>query len=702
MFWKKEFLVFLVFVTSTKFATSQKVCKSKVCQLEAENMKSKIDDSVSPCDDFYQYACGNYNPDIPDDKSEANVFNVLQDLLDEQLNEGMSEESSDRDINPLRVVKNYYQACMDKETINKIGLKHVVEKMVYLGGWPVVKSHNWDESSWRYQKFVQTAELLGFPQNYLFGFGLIQDLKNDTRRILVLDQPGLGLSREFLIKGLNESLVQAYHSFQVDLAVLYGADKEDSEKDMKDVLDFEIAFAKITQSKEERRDVTKLYNLITVSELQMMSPCLHWLNYMNAFLPKDKQIDKSEVLMITSKQVFIDIHKLLTSTPQRTIANYVMWRIALSTSSLLSDDIRERRLQYTKKLTGVEKYKPRWKECVSWTSNYLSIASSALYVRKYFNEKSKHDALELVDRIKEEFRTTLKTIEWMDEKTRVAAIEKALKMTNFIGYPDELNDDKKLIEYYEDLEINNKEFFKSFLKLNRFSSKKDLVKFREIVNKTAWEDHAEVALVNAFYSPIENSIQFPAGILQGQMFSADRPKYMNYGSIGFVIGHEVTHGFDDQGSRFDGNGNLVDWWAKDTKNAYLEKAQCIVYQYGNYTEPTTNLKLNGVHTQGENIADNGGLLVSYKAYQNWIKENKQELALPDLELSPMQLFWMSAAQTWCSKTRPETMKLRIATDTHSPPLFRVNGVVSNTVEFLNDFKCPETSAMNRKNKCKVW
>ena len=173
----------------------------------------------------------------------------------------------------------------------------------------------------------------------------------------------------------------------------------------------------------------------------------------------------------------------------------------------MSDDIRERRLQYTRKLTGVEKYKPRWKECVSWTSNYISIASSALYVRKYFNKKSKHDALELVDPIKEEFRTTLKTIEWMDEKTRIAAIEKALKMTNFIGYPDELNDDQKLIEFYENLEINKKEFFKSFLKLNLFSTKKELLKFREPVNKTDWEDHAEVALVNAFYSPMENSIR---------------------------------------------------------------------------------------------------------------------------------------------------------------------------------------------------
>jgi predicted metalloendopeptidase len=189
------------------------------------------------------------------------------------------------------------------------------------------------------------------------------------------------------------------------------------------------------------------------------------------------------------------------------VANYQMWRIALATSSLLSDDIRARRLIYIKAVTGVEKYKPRWKECVSWTTSYLSIASSALYVRKNFNEKSKHDSLEVVNMIRDEFASTLKKTEWMDEKTRTKALEKAKKMINFIGYPDELKDDKKLNEYYHGLEINNQEFFKSYLKLNRFSTKKEMSKFRERVNKTDWEDHAEVALVNAFYSPSENSIR---------------------------------------------------------------------------------------------------------------------------------------------------------------------------------------------------
>lgn len=228
---------------------------------------------------------------------------------------------------------------------------------------------------------------------------------------------------------------------------------------------------------------------------------------MNAFIQKEKQIDKNEVIMITSKEVLMNIHKLLTSTPKRVIANYLMWRMALSTSSLLSDDIRQRRLEYTSVLTGVKKYKPRWKECVSWTSNYASIATSALYIRGHFDVKSKHDALELVDMIKEEFRATLKTTEWMDDKTKLSALEKAVKMTNFIGYPEELKDDKKLVEYYEGLEIDSKEFFKSYLKFNRFATKKEMSKFREPVNKTSWEDHADVALVNAFYSPSENSIR---------------------------------------------------------------------------------------------------------------------------------------------------------------------------------------------------
>jgi len=290
----------------------------------------------------------------------------------------------------------------------------------------------------------------------------------------------------------------------------------------------------------------------------------------------------------------------------------------------------------------------------------------------------------------------------MDDQTREAALSKAKAISPHIGYPDEIMDDKKLEEYYKNLEIDPNNFLGSILKMNVFGTDYAFNKLRQPVNKTDWETHARPTIVNAFYSWIENSIQFPAGILQGNFFSADRPRYMNYGSIGFVIGHEITHGFDDQGSQFDLNGNLVDWWKAETKSRYLEKAKCVIDQYSNYTEPTTNLKLNGVNTQGENIADNGGIKESYNAYRQWVKENGPEPKLPGVDLTPQQLFWLSAAQTWCSVYRPEIMRSRILTDPHSPAQFRVIGPLSNMVDFSKDYNCPVGSPMNPTHKCEVW
>jgi predicted metalloendopeptidase len=228
---------------------------------------------------------------------------------------------------------------------------------------------------------------------------------------------------------------------------------------------------------------------------------------------------------------------------------------------------------------------------------------------------------------------------------------------------------------------------------------------RERVNKTDWVRHGQPAIVIAYYSPLENSIQFPAGILQGVFFSSGRPRYLNYGAIGWVIGHEITHGFDDQGRQFDKEGNLVDWWHPETKTRYLDKAQCIINQYGAYHLPEVGESVNGVNTQGENIADNGGLKEAYRAYNEWVNEHGSERLLPGLqESTPNQMFWVSAANVWCSKFRPQAMKLKVLTGVHSPDPFRVKGPMTNMGEFSSDWNCPSGSNMNPnpEAKCKVW
>ncbi|KAG5889087.1 hypothetical protein JTB14_004931 [Gonioctena quinquepunctata] len=308
----------------------------------------------------------------------------------------------------------------------------------------------------------------------------------------------------------------------------------------------------------------------------------------------------------------------------------------------------------------------------------------------------------MVDDIRAEFEDILKSVEWMDDETRMNAIDKARSMTSHIAYPDELLDNRKLEEFYDGLELDPNQYMRSILNVTLFGTRFSFKRLRQAVNKTDWVTHGRPAVVNAFYSSIENSIQFPAGILQGVFFSDDRPRYMNYGAIGFVIGHEITHGFDDQGRQFDKDGNLVNWWQESTKTAFVEKAQCIIDQYGNYSVPDLKLNLNGINTQGENIADNGGLKESYLAYQNWVQRNGEEPKLPGLKYTPNQMFWVSAANTWCSVYRSESLKLRILTGYHSPGEFRVLGPLSNSEYFYKDFNCPEGSKMNPVKKCKVW
>jgi predicted metalloendopeptidase len=293
----------------------------------------------------------------------------------------------------------------------------------------------------------------------------------------------------------------------------------------------------------------------------------------------------------------------------------------------------------------------------------------------------------------------------MDEDTKRQARVKAQGMVEHIGYPSELLEMSKLEDLYYGLELSPNAYLGNALNMTVFGTNYAFSKLREKVNKTDWVRHGRPAVVNAFYSPLENSIQFPAGILQGIFFSSDRPKYMNYGAIGWVIGHEITHGFDDQGRQFDEEGNLVDWWHPETKKRYLKKAQCIISQYGNYTiKALDNMQLNGINTQGENIADNGGIKEAYRAYNSWVSRNGAEPRLPGVNYTPRQLFWVSAANVWCAKYRPKALKLRVLTGVHSPDQFRVQGPFSNMDDFSRDFNCPVGSNMNppKENKCQVW
>ncbi|KAH8310551.1 hypothetical protein KR044_001900, partial [Drosophila immigrans] len=719
------------------------VCNTKQCRDTASEVLSKIKTEVNPCDNFYEFACGTYMDKeiIPDDKTAIGTFSATYDKLQKQLKDIITADQPDTEPKHFRQANLYYKACMNKTRIQSLGATPIASIAKSLGGWPLIEGDKWNEdNTWTWQEQVKKFRTAGFSMDYIIDFSIFVDLKNTTKRIMDLDQSALALSREYLVKGLNDSLVSAYYDYMVDIAVLFGAKKDEAKEQLKQSLEFEMALANVSLSKnirysqltiatysqiswpsEKRRNFSELFNPRTPQQLQSTYPYVDWVDYLNALLPEGLSVQDDAIINLPVPPFVEELGKLLARTPNRVIANYLMWRIHEFSVGFLSEEFHNRRQEYEKALRGRQEEEPRWKQCIDIVNENLGISVSSLYVRKHFDPNIKAKVLEMVNYIRGVFNDILDEVNWMDDKTRQEAKKKLLSMANHIGYPDEILDNEELAKYYDKLEIHPDKFFESYLAIKMFDTNYSFNLLRLPVNKTDWVRHALSSDLNAFYSVEENSIGLSAGILQGHYYNANRPNYMNFGAIGYLIGHELTHGFDDQGSQFDLEGNMRDWWQPDTKKAYLEKAQCIIHQYGNYTDAMTGLKvstliffiqvhfstfyifqLNGINTQGENIADNGGVKEAYKAYQRWVEKNGSEPKLPGLDYTPQQMFWISAAQACCAKYRKEDLILGITTDEHSPWQFRVLGPLRNSKDFAKDFQCPEGSPMNPVDKCEVW
>ncbi|KAK4879925.1 hypothetical protein RN001_008071 [Aquatica leii] len=680
------------------------ICMSPGCVQAAAKTLSYMDTEANPCEDFYQFACGAFekNTLIPEDKNSISTFHNIGDQVREQLKDIISNLKPN-DTKPNRLIKKFYNLCMNTTAIEEDGLKTVKTVLRDLGGWPLLEGANWNEATFDWKRTVYKCRKLGFSHSYFLYVGIETDYKNSTKRTISVGEGGLGLTREYLIKGFEDKLVKAYYKYMVDVAVIFGANRGSAEKELKETLEFQMELAKITLPKEKKRNATALYNPMTIDDLQNQFPYLNWLEYIQHVLDiPDIDIGYDEVVIVSVPQYFSSLEELLRKTPKRVLSNLIMIRSVLASINYLTEELRNKQTEYIKTISGKSEREPRWKECTDFASGVFYLASGALYAKKYFNIEAKHHAEEMVNNILTEFKEILNNVDWMDEKTKQNAIEKANTIVAYIGYPEELLDEKKVEKFYDPVDESANHYLLGIRDFSLFMTDYYHKKLRQPINKTEWIEHAFPTIVNAFYSSSENSIQFPAAILQGVFYSDDRPRYMNYGAIGYVIGHEITHGFDDQGRQYDKDGNLNNWWDEATKEAFLKKAQCIIEQYGNYTVPEINANLNGVNTQGENIADNGGILEAYRAYNNWVKRNGPEQQLPGLPYTQLQMFWISAAQTWCVKTRKEVLDLQVTTGYHSPGRFRVLGPFGNTESFGNDFNCPLGSKMNPVDKCKVW
>ncbi|NXL58519.1 NEP protein, partial [Chordeiles acutipennis] len=695
------------------------VCKTSDCIKSAARILENMDTTAEPCNDFYQYACGGWlkRNVIPETSSRYSNFDILRDELEVVLKDVLDTPSSN-DITAVQKAKTLYRSCINETTIDSRGGRPLISLLPNLSDWPVATT-NWDSSygtAWTAETAI--AQLNSrYGKKVLINFFVGTDDKNSTAHIIHIDQPGLGLpSRDYYeCTGAYKEACSAYVDFMISVAKLILQERNISvnerqiSEEMKRVMDLEKEIANATTKSEDRNDPLLLYNKMTLAQLQnnfsleIDHKVFNWSKFINDIMSTVQiNVENTEHVIVYDPDYLIRLKSILNKYSPRDLQNYMIWRFVMDLVNSLSRNYKDTRNAFRKALYGTTSETAVWRRCANYVNGNMENAVGRLYVEEAFAGDSKHVVEEMIADIRDVFIKTLDELTWMDAETKKKAEQKATAIRERIGYPDEIvTDDNKLNSEYQELNYKEEEYFENIIQNLVFTQKKRLKKLREKVDKEEWISGA--AVVNAFYSASRNQIVFPAGILQPPFFSASQPKSLNYGGIGMVIGHEITHGFDDNGRNFNENGDLVDWWTEESGRNFKELSQCMVYQYGNFSwDLAGGQHLSGINTLGENIADNGGVRQAYKAYENFVKKHGKEKLLPGLEMNHKQLFFLNFAQVWCGTYRPEYAVNSIKTDVHSPGKFRVIGSLQNSPEFSEAFSCTETNYMDPAKKCRVW
>lgn len=679
-------------------------CTSESCKRTSEDVRRFINESVLPCEDFYNFACGGYlsNHVIPDDQSEISQLFEITDVVYNQLGAALMEPVSETEPRSSKLVKKLFQLCSDTDTIEQNGLRTAQSLIKSLGGWPVVDGEAWKEDEFDWKQLMYELRKNGLPIKHLMNTRIEQNVKNSSRHIFVFDQSELPVNRLNLMHGFNNTVVFAYYDYIVNLAEIYGGLGSYAVAEFKHFFKFLIELAKISVPPENLRNITAVTNIMTIAELQQRFPGIDWLEYINNLIAlPDVKLSEQDLVDVGLPRALGDLLKLLEKTPKRVIANYAITVAVASIGHALNREIKGVDNRLAQRLFGTTSESLRWKECVTVATQRMKVAVAAVYARKYFNEDAKKNVASIVTNLHTKFLQILEGVDWMDDATKNTALNKAKDIEMHIAYPHELMNDTVLDDYYKNL-TSSEDYLQYILNIQTFAADRMYRSLSEPVSKSDWADHSVSHEVNAFYHFTENAIVIPAAILQGVMFGNDRPNYMNYGGIGFVVGHEITHGFDDTGKQISKEGQLENWWTYDTEKSYAEKAQCIIDQYSGFKSEELKIHLNGIITQGENIADNGGLKIAYDAYQEWVAKNEPEKCLPNLDYTPNQMFWIAFANAWCTKERKEQMRSTMLVRTHPPSMYRIYGVIINSKSFSKDFNCPVGSNMNPSKKCTFW
>ena len=645
---------------------------------------SAIDTSVNPCNDFYQYACGNWrkNNPIPADQVRWGRFNELGDR-DRYLLYVDLKRAADSPKTPLqRKYGDLFASCMNTDLANQLGEKPLE---------PVLSKIN--ALSNKHDLAALVAALQNNDAvNALFNFGSMQDEKDATRQIAALFQGGLSLPDRdyYIVNDERMTKIRAqYKDYVTALFKMAGDDDAKAAQEADAVVTIETALAQGSMPRVDLRDPDKIYHMKPVSDLKTLTPDFDWMTYFS-----DSPMPAINQLNIATPGFFTALNTVIGQQSLDNLKSYLRFHALNDAAPWLSNNFDDLHFGFFQKtLEGQDEQTPRWKRCTSLSDRAMGEAVGQDWVKENFPPEDKARMEKLVGELEKSLNEDIKTLPWMTPATKAQAEAKLAAFRQKIGYPDKWRS-------YEGLEIKRDDLLGNVQRADAFNNAYDLHKIGKPVDEKEWG--MTPPTVNAYYSPFNNDINFPAGILQPPFFDANKGPAVNFGAIGVVIGHEMTHGFDDQGSKFDAHGNVKNWWTPEDKAAFDQRTSCEVKEYDGF-EPVPGQHLNGKLTLGENTADNGGLRIAYRALQSVLAGEGPDAGTKKVDgYTPDQRFFIAYAQVWCENDRPQYARVAAHVDPHSPGRFRTNGAVQNFDAFGKAFGCKKGDPMVSADPCVVW
>ena len=640
-----------------------------------------IDSSASPCTDFFQYTAGNWikeNP-IPETESRWGKFSELAENNKIRVKTILEEYAAKTDLakgTDGQLIGDFFYSGMDSLAVENAGKTQLTASFEKI-----------DNVENKDDLFTLMAQNSYYGVSAPFGIGVQADLMNSSENALYLDQSGLGLpDRDYYLKtdSVSVDVQNKYKTHLANMFVLSGTDQAIAEANAEKVYSIEYQLAEQQMSRVEMRNIPALYNPKTLAELKTIAPAINFENYFSVFNLTFDQI------IVGSPKYVTALNTLFSEVALADWKTYYKWKTLTSTAGYLPYAFAEESFDfYGKTLQGTKKMQPRWKR-VQGALGGLGEQLGHLYVDKYFPEESKKHVEQMVEDLRSAYRVRIEGLTWMSDTTKVKALEKLEAFTYKIGYPNTWKD-------YSDLEISRDNYLQNAMNMRKYKTEENFAKLGKPVDRSEWGMGAHI--VNAYYNPLNNEVVFPAGILQPPFYDANADDALNYGAIGGVIGHEFSHGFDDQGSNFDAHGNMTNWWTEGDKARFDALTQALSEQYSAY-EVLPGVPVNGDLTLGENIADLGGLTLAYYAYK--IHRDGKPAAENVDGFTPEQRIFLGWAQVWQGHATDEYLRNQVTTDPHSPGTFRVIGPASNMPEYSEAWGCKEGDAMVRENKIIIW